>query len=396
MSYQPKFTDPRVAARVRTALGFAIAVVSPTKPHAWSTRYIDQYFGSQRNDLSKYLRDVLLITTDNHWNKDSGKCKEYILRESGVKYLRESLDGDISITWSDYDHDEKVTIPNIPYCSGSFDVTKSWDYRLVNDWCRREFHQELEQLTFNYDLKSDRFWHPIQNIRSEYRIPILANSGLCYQYDIRTAAPTLIHQHAQHLDMDLWLPDLRNYIKNRNEIRTQLAEQLELDIKIVKVIINALFCGARIGNNPEFAISQLLNNDQARIELLKSLPFIQGLRSDIRCCWEYIEPSLTRLTRETASGTHRKVALNSTRKWRVYFQLERSVMSVIQTYLRDSGNRCFLEHDGWSCERPVDINQLSEYVQQHTGFLIEFDEKVTIPNIPYCSGSFETTSNLPI
>ena len=91
MTYQPNFTDPRVQRRIKRAIGFASGVISATRPQQWSTRYIDRWFGSQRNDLSRYLREQLLIVTDNHWNKDSGKCKEYLLNPAGVNFLLAQL-----------------------------------------------------------------------------------------------------------------------------------------------------------------------------------------------------------------------------------------------------------------------------------------------------------------
>jgi hypothetical protein len=227
MTYNPNFNDPRVQKRIQHALGFVKGVLTTTKPKSWSTRYLDTHLGSQRNQLSKYLREVLLITTNPHWNKDTGKCKEYLLNESGVRYLRGRIDNTITDTWEEYGVssetlEKKTTTLSIPYCSGSPSITQTWDYRLVNDWCRREFQRELEELSFEYTEKSDRLWHPLQNIRSQYRSPILAESGLVHQYDIAAAAPTLIHQHAQQLGMDLWLDTLRNYLKNKTQIRYQL------------------------------------------------------------------------------------------------------------------------------------------------------------------------------
>ena len=215
MTYNPNFNDPRVLSRTTQALGFALAVMSKTEPHQWSTRYIDQHFGQQQLPLSKYLRDVLLITTNNHWSKDTGKCKEYILNESGVRYLREIIQETTTMTWNEYKESNlDKNYHSIPYCIGSPDVCdevrnneRKWDYKIVNQWVRREFENELAALQFNYDDKSDRLWHPIQSIRREYKEPILAERGLRYQYDIQCAAPTLIHQYAQQLDMDLWLTD---------------------------------------------------------------------------------------------------------------------------------------------------------------------------------------------
>jgi hypothetical protein len=250
---------------------------------------------------------------------------------------------------------------------------RKWDYKIVNQWVRREFENELAALQFNYDDKSDRLWHPIQSIRSEYKDAILAEQGLRYQYDIQCAAPTLIHQYAQQLDMDLWLTDLRNYINNKEQIRAELAESADLPVKTIKVLINALFCGAKLGNNPEFALSHLLNYDAARIEFIKTNAFILALRGDIKTCWQAIEPHTTQIYTKTQAGQERRVPMNSKRKWGVYFNLERQVLNAVRQYLTKTHNPHFLEHDGWSTVNAVDQQQLIQHVTQATGFVIKLD-----------------------
>ena len=89
----PNFNEKRTIDRCKRALGFACGVMSPTKSHSWSSRYIDKYFGISSNPLSKYLKKELLIVTDDFYrfNSAQNKCKEYILNQSGVDSLRENL-----------------------------------------------------------------------------------------------------------------------------------------------------------------------------------------------------------------------------------------------------------------------------------------------------------------
>ena len=385
MMYQPNFEDSRVQRRVKSAMSFSIAVMSPTKPFAWSTRYIDRFFGQQQHELGAYLRSVLLIEHDTHWNYLTGKCKQYRLNSLGVSYLREQMESVSEISWNQYQENHRDNqinkinnnLPSIPYCITSFsneqDTTRTWDYRMVSAWCQREFGEELSHLRFNYTDKSDRLWHPMQNIRSRYRAPILRENGLCHQYDIATAAPTLLHRHAQTLGQDTWLEAVESYIKNKIEIRNQLSQELELPISTVKIIINSLFCGARIGRNPQFAISELLNNDAVFITALREHEFIKALRQDIRVIWSQIEPTQGHRVQTGADGRQRKVPFNSQRKWAVYFGLERQVMNSVRAYMDARQNRYFLEHDGWSSEHPVDVVELTEHVFQQTGYYVRFD-----------------------
>ena len=94
-TYQPNFNNPRVVSRCKLALGFACGVISETKSHPWSTRYIDKYFGMSSRPLSKWLRKTLLICTDEFYEFNipgkQGICKKYILNVEGMRFLREAL-----------------------------------------------------------------------------------------------------------------------------------------------------------------------------------------------------------------------------------------------------------------------------------------------------------------
>jgi hypothetical protein len=348
MTYNPNFNDPRVLSRIKTALGFACAVMSETKSHPWSSRYIDKFFGMSTNPLSKYLREKLLICTDEFYrfNSENNKCKEYRLNKEGVRFLRDEL-----------------KISNIQLYPSVIQVVQT------------EHKQELETGKFEYSDKSDRLWHPLQRYRKQYKKQILADFGYEYQYDIQCCAPTLIHQYAQQLGMDLYLFALNKYLANRTAVRQELAARLELPTDAVKEIINALFAGAKIANNKHSDIFHILNGDRARIEYLKQDSFITELRSDIKTCWEYITPHLAR---RRNTKTNRLLMITSKQKWNVYFELERLVLNSVRNHLDDLSMRYFLEHDGWSCERELDREVLRDYVRTQTGYDLEFDyEKIS-------------------
>lgn len=341
--YKPNFNDPRVQERTKTALGFACAVMSETKPHSWSTRYIDKFFGMSSRPLSKYLREKLLICTDHFYrfNSNENKCKEYRLNREGADSLRDEL---------------KISTTTI--------------YPIVTEVAAKEFKQELETGNFNYADKSDRLWHPLQRYRRNYKKQILSDHGYLHQYDIQCSAPRLIHQHAQHLGMDLYLFALNKYLTDKTTIRAELAARMELPINAIKEIINALFAGAVISNNKHSDIYHILNGDHARIEYLKQDAYITELRRDIKTCWDYISPYMSR--RRNAKS-NRLLKITSRQKWNVYFELERCVLNSVRNYLEDKSMRYFLEHDGWSCDSEIDQNELRDYVRNQTGFDLIFD-----------------------
>ena len=378
MSYHPRLTDARVRARIERAYGFARGVFSETEAHSWSTRYIDRYFGQQQNALSQWLRQQLLICVNDRYNKDRGETKQYQLNTAGVAYIRHCLQGG-SGTITDYaaeNHDTNLD------CLTQADHHR-FDEQCVAQWVFREFGRELDAGQFDYQDKSSRLWHPLQSVKRIYKKPLLAQHGLAYHYDIQCSAPTLIHQHAQQQQdpMDLYLFALRRYLDNRTSIRQELAQKADIDVRQAKILINALFCGARLGNNPDFALSQLLGNDSARIEYLKQDPYITELRDDIKICWTYIQPSMARRSIQDKNNRTRMLPISSREKWMRYFELERIVLNSVIDYMRDRSMKYFLEHDGWACNQLIDISELSEYVFDSTGYRVQFEcEQVITAN----------------
>lgn len=357
-SYSPNFHDPRVVARSRRALAFACGVMRDNQSRSWSSRFIDKYFGMSSRPLSRYLRDQLLICTNDHYrfHSDKNYCKEYRLNTLGADRLRQTLN-----------------------------ITNHQLYHSVTEVAQQHHQAELTTGNFAYDDKSHRLWHPLQRYRKSHRTQILADHGYLHDYDIQCCAPTLIHQHAQRIPeiivagqwrqgpMDVYLFALGRYLQDRAGVRTELAQQLELPVAAVKEIINALFAGAVISRHPDSDIWAILMGDLARIEYLKQNEFVQELRQDIRTCWEYIRPVMQRRVRKTARGTWRLLPLTARQKWNVYFELERVVMNSVRSYLDDRSIRYFLTHDGWTCDTPLEQHDVIAHIKNVTGFNIQLD-----------------------
>jgi hypothetical protein len=360
MTYTPNFSDPRVQRRIRRAIGWATGSVDPVRSRPWSTRYIDKWFGSQRNDLSRYLRDQLLIVTRSRWNKDTGQCKEYILNQTGVQ--------------------------NLCDCIGLIkNNTTTQLHHIVVEVAQAEYTQELASGTFTYNDKSNRLWHPLQNFRRAVKRDVLNQAGYQYHYDVQCCAMTLIHQHAQQIPevvhngrwqqgpMDLYLFALRDYLRDRQTIREQIAQAADVDPQTVKRIINALLAGAKLSSNPNTEIYRLLSGDTARIRFLQQHEYLTQLRRDIKTCWDYIKPTLPRRSTQDRNKRQRMIPISSRQKWGVYFDLERQVLNEVRDFLSETNNRHFLEHDGWSCEREIDHTSLSARVLERTGLQVEFE-----------------------
>jgi len=180
--------------------------------------------------------------------------------------------------------------------------------------------------------------------------------------------------------MDLYLFAVQRYLQDRVSVRKQIANETQIPEKIVKVIINALFAGAQLGHNPTSAIYKLLNGDKARIEFLKQHRYIIELRSDIKTIWEYLRPVMTTRYKTNKSGRRRRLPLSSRDKWNLYFDLERQILNIVRSYLDDTGNKYFLEHDGFTTQLEVNKQELLELIYQKTGFILDLDMELLRKN----------------
>ena len=372
MTYTPNFNDPRVQRRIKQALGFATACISPTKEHSWSTRFIDKHFGISSNPLSKYLRQTLLICTDYHYSVLTRTSKKYKLNPQGVNRLQTTLTEPMTTC--------VLQVPAIV-------------------WAKEEFKQELNTKVFKYTNKSNRNWHPLQRVRREIKREVFRDAGLKYQYDIQCCAPRLLLQYSQQIPelldpiklvgpqnkkrpvwlqgpMDLWLEHIQAYLNDRTKVRMELAQRADITPELSKEIITALFAGAGISLNENTNIYQLLQGDIARIHYLKQDPFISGLRDEIKIMWEYISPTLQKRTYTTKTAQVRTSPKTSKQKWNLYFELEMQVLTAITAYLTETNNKFFTEHDGWVCEFEVDQIALIDFVRTKTGFNIKLDLEI--------------------
>lgn len=352
-------TDPRVRRRCANALAFTLAQVPTTNPKPISTRLIDQHYGQSQHSLSKQLRKLLLITHDNHYNMMTGKCKQYTRNTEGCKYLQHLLDPAVEYSVAETQH--------ITHYVSKFDT-------------------ELTTGNFNYRDKSNRLWHPLQNLPSDIRKRELARYGYQHIYDIRCAAPSIILHLAHDLGIKLrHTSTIEHYIANKNSVRQELARDLQLSISDVKRLITMLFNRAPIGHVSSLATTQLLRGDSRAINAVKSNAYIQSLRQEIKRCWDKLanhqidgEYAIPR----TYHGDGKKKRITSSDRWQLYFLYERCVMNSVTAYLDKQLAQYLVEHDGWSSNIQVDLDELTQHVRTSTGIhTIEFEyECYTCPS----------------
>ena len=76
--YKPNFHDPRVFNKTDQALRFVLRYLSARRPSSCSQSQLNKYLGRSNNNLGNYLRQKLLITTNDWYHKDRGITKQYL------------------------------------------------------------------------------------------------------------------------------------------------------------------------------------------------------------------------------------------------------------------------------------------------------------------------------
>ena len=337
MTYTPRFSDPRVQRRIKTAVESMERYLKPNQVYTVAQSQRTKWFGCLTNPVSAWLDTNLLEVVDSHFNYQTGLCKKYRLNVANLQQIKET-----------------VGISNI--------------YKPTV-----EIQNEITTGDFEYQLKSDRWFTPAQFIPSEIRGKLLANAGYRYKYDIEAAAPTILVQRAQQIQPDFQAPALTDFITNRTAVRNQIAVEAQTTPEQVKTVLNALLQGSVLTTWTNNKLFCALNCDYNLVERLKQSQTLTALRSDIKRVWQCLRDEFPREYTTDKNGTKRCRKLSAREKSAYYRKFENEVARVIQRSLRKQKLRFLWVHDGWQCDSIVDPNVIQQQVRRQTGFAIKLD-----------------------
>jgi len=340
--YKPNFNDARIQKRAKKAYAFCIAVASRNlSGNTMAVEVMSQHFGNVGRGLGKWLKETLLICTDDYFNKNRKIAKKYRLNERGACYIRDCL---------------------IVEQNASKEVLESFDDQLIYEHIADNYGDDLLHLKFRYRESTYRLWHGLQHMPRRIKPTIFDQAGLSYHYDINNCAPTIIQQYAQQQGLDTPMFGIDYYINNKQQTRQHIADLISVDIKLAKKIIQAVTNGAKLSEDPRRDIFKLLDKDLDKLNLLKKDQWMTQYRQDFKQCWEAIHPE------------------GSETKWHTYFRLEREVLDTIIKYLKDNNTKHFLEHDGFYTDKPIDIPHVEELIRVNHNFILSLSGEVYSKN----------------
>jgi len=337
MSYTPNFKNQAVKNRIQKCVEFVDSHIKSGETKQISKVLLEQYFSNCSRQPSKWIYNFLLEVVDPHYNMSIGKCKIYRKRPGAVKELRR-LAG--------------LSDEYVPSA---------------------ELQQQIDTGEFEYSEKSDRWYSTAQYISSERRSRLLANNGYKHSYDIKAAAPAILFQRARQVNRDFQAPALENYIKNRSQVRQQIAREADTTPDVVKDVINSLLQGSILTTFSTSKLFQKLNSDYQLVQRFKQSETLNSLRADLRDLWKCLRDEFERTYYFDCNNRKRTHRLSARDKSAYYRKFENEVARVIQRYLNKHSVRFLWVHDGWQCDKAIDPNELCARVRQQTGFVIELD-----------------------
>lgn len=390
---QPNWKDPRNRKRAEKVLDwaaqFVIGKYGSMVPLSLAANRFDKtdengklqfsvpglndIFGPKGNETGDYLRDLILKPVSTSY-KPGEKARTYTIKAEGFTALEAALGR------------EEADLDVSPYAPGApnpllAEVSPTPEVSALDRMIKKHA-EELHTLTFTYNDSSNRLWHALQNIPRDQKPAFWQKFGLPFDYDIQACAPTILFQLARQAGLPkILLESLQSYLDDRSAFRSHVSALTGLSADDSKRLINSLFNGVKLGNNPRWSAFQLLGKNPERMERFKNDPQVSKLVADIKRVWKRIESERALTMRPTLSEvlegeTRTPWKLKTSRaKWGVYFTHERQVLDAVIEFLTERQIRVFSEHDGFKTNVRVPTDELAAYVKDKTGFEMKIEEK---------------------
>ena len=173
-------------------------------------------------------------------------------------------------------------------------------------------------------------------------------------------------------------PRISHYVRNKKQVRKEVATTLQCTEEQAKVVLIALIYGANLGPRGVLKKLDIDTSDEA----LKDT-WISKLTEEITNVRRYVIEDYTARTRgyckikNDAGMIVKTITENgeSVKKSKLLAHLLHGAESLILQYMISflGDNVVLLQHDGVTCPNPVDTDELSDYIAEKTGYRVQFD-----------------------
>lgn len=346
----PGWNDTRNRDRIRKACEWADLYLSESKPTPIHHKKLQIEFGGRGTPVGKFLRAELLTQVPKSHRREE-KSTDYYLKKQNLQLLQSSIN---SINSSVV---HGVIIPG-----NDEDSSESCNGVIIPG--------EVRYSRFTYKDKSYRLWHEKQRLETDKKDAYWASQGLPWNYDIVSAAPTILTQLAEMAGLKTkHLIAVQTFLAAPKKFRLYVQKLAGLtpgvkdDDKKAKALVTSLFNGARLARNSYCSAFKMLNKDRARMEALQNDQNVRMLLNNVSSMWAALRLS-TQLPLKTGSE-----------KWSLYFQYERAILEIAVQYFNELGIEYFLEHDGYRTSTKIDTEELEARVYRELNLKIRLENK---------------------
>jgi hypothetical protein len=197
-----------------------------------------------------------------------------------------------------------------------------------------------------------------------------------WDYDLQNAHYSILSSLAKQLGRTT--PVVDEYLRNKKQIRADLAKHCDADVYKIKECLIAILYGATLSANPDYArIPGVLGIPATKLFIAHS--FVRDLRKEVQTIAQPIVDSLPRHRGQigNAMGVFVAHPEKPNRLMRYLCHALQGVEAlVLKTVVEHCGDQILLfMHDGWVARDRLNCRELEALIEKNTGFSLGIEEQ---------------------
>jgi len=197
----------------------------------------------------------------------------------------------------------------------------------------------------------------------------------CYEYDLNAAHQNILIQLLEREDVDFQeLEAVRDYVKNKQKIRIELAKSLDAPIEIIKEIIQALTYGAQLTRNKKQSIYEICEGNEKLVERVIKNPWLEQLAKTFLIAHKHLVGS-KKILKNAVGIKSESLSKKAEAMAHILQGCERQVLDALIKHSKPK-DIALLIHDCIVYYTPKNTSDLSRIVFEETGFNLSFSEEL--------------------
>ena len=239
------------------------------------------------------------------------------------------------------------------------------------------------KIPVQYEQKSTgRLVEVLSNIQNTPREVLSAALHGYWDYDLSNAHFTILKAWSNKLGV--LTPVIDHYLKNKKQLRREIASDCESNEDDIKECLISLLYGAALSSNEKYAsIGRILGKNKA--ELFNKHKFVVTLNQEIKRLRGHIVCNMKQHSGRYCNAMNISVAPNGKKNEKAVLlchALQGYEALALKTVMDYFGEKILLPmHDGWISSERLDRIELERLIKGATGFDLEVEEK-QLPKFP--------------